>query len=60
VVMAGARVAAGTRLERTLVGGRSSIGESSSLRELTVVGYDQDVPAGTVSSGECFPSSDSW
>jgi NDP-sugar pyrophosphorylase family protein len=60
VVMAGARVAAGTRIERSIIGGRSSIGESSALRELTVVGYDQDVPAGTVASGECFPSSDSW
>lgn len=60
VVMGGVRIAAGTRVERSLIGGRSAIGESSVLRELTVVGYDQDVPAGTLASGECFPPKDSW
>ena len=60
VVMAGARIAAGTRIERSLIGGRAAVGESSVLRELSVVGYDEDVPAGTVASAECFPSKDSW
>jgi mannose-1-phosphate guanylyltransferase len=60
VVMGGVRVAAGARIERSIVGARSAIGESSVLRELTVVGYDQDLPAGTVASGDCFPDRDTW
>jgi mannose-1-phosphate guanylyltransferase len=60
VVMAGARIATGSRVEQSLVGARSSVGESSELSELTVVGYDQDVPAGTVASGGCFPGPDTW
>ena len=60
VVMGGVRVASGTRIERSIVGGRSAVGESSVLRELTVVGYDQDLPAGTVASGDVFPARDTW
>ena len=60
VVMGGVRVAAGARIERSIVGARSAIGASSVLRELTVVGYDQDLPAGTVASGDCFPDRDTW
>ncbi|MHB1139329.1 MAG: nucleotidyltransferase family protein [Microthrixaceae bacterium] len=60
VVMSGVRVGGGTRIERSIVGGRSSVGGSSVLRELTVVGYDQDLPAGTVASGDCFPPRDTW
>ncbi len=60
VVMGGVRVASGTRIERAIVGGRSAVGESSVLRELTVVGYDQDLPAGTVASGDVFPARDTW
>lgn len=60
VIMAGVRVASGTRIERSIIGGRSAVGESSVLRELSVVGYDQDVPAGTVASGECFPPKGVW
>ncbi len=60
VLMAGVRVAAGTRIERSIVGARSSIGASSSLVDLSVVGFDQDVPAGTTSSGERFPGPETW
>ena len=60
VLMAGVRVAAGTRIERSVVGARSSVGASSTLVDLTVVGFDQDVPAGTTSSGERFPGPDAW
>ncbi len=60
VVMAGARVAAGSRVERSVIGARSSVGESSELTELTVVGYDHDIAAGTVARGGCFPDPDSW
>ena len=60
VVMAGARIAPGTRVERSLIGARSSIGESSELSELAVVGYEQDLPAGTVARGGCFPDSSTW
>jgi len=60
VVMAGARVAAGSRVERSIVGARATVGESSDLRELTVIGYDTDVAAGTVATGECFPPASEW
>ena len=60
VVMAGARVAAGSRVERSVIGARSSVGESCELTELTVIGYDHDIAAGTVARGGCFPGPDSW
>ncbi len=60
VLMPGVRVASGTRIERSVVGARSSIGASSTLLDLTVVGFDQDVPAGTTSEGERFPGPDTW
>jgi NDP-sugar pyrophosphorylase family protein len=60
VVMAGARIATGSRVERSVIGARSSVGESSELSDLTVVGYDQDLVPGTVASGGCFPDPDSW
>jgi mannose-1-phosphate guanylyltransferase len=60
VVMAGTRIGTGSRIERSLIGARSSIGESSELTDLTVVGFEQDLSAGTVASGGCFPDPDSW
>ncbi len=60
VVMAGTRIGTGTRIERSLIGARSSIGESSELTDLTVVGFEQDLSAGTVASGGCFPDPGSW
>jgi mannose-1-phosphate guanylyltransferase len=60
VVMAGARIASGTRIERSLIGARSSVGESSELSDLAVVGYEQDLPAGTVAHGGCFPDASTW
>lgn len=60
VVMAGVRVAAGSRVERSVIGARSSVGESCELTDLTVVGYDHDIAAGTVARGGCFPDPDTW
>ena len=60
VVMAGARIAGGSRVERSVVGARSSVGASCELTELTVVGYDHDIAAGTVARGGCFPDPDTW
>ncbi len=60
VVMAGARIAAGSRVERSVIGARSSIGPGCELSELTVVGYDHDIAAGTVAAGGCFPAADTW
>jgi mannose-1-phosphate guanylyltransferase len=60
VVMAGVRVDAGTRLDRSVIGARSSVGASSVLRDLAVVGFDQDVPAGTELHGGSLPPPESW
>lgn len=60
VVMDGVRIAPGASVRRSLIGARSVVGEGCRLRGLTVVGYDQDVPAGTVSDGGRFPPPESW
>lgn len=60
LVMAGARVAAGAAVHRSVVGGRSVVGEGSVLSDLAVVGFDQDVPAGTVCAGGSLPPSAEW
>lgn len=60
VIMAGARVSTGAVVHRSVVGGRSVIGEGSRLTDLTVVGFDEDVPPGTVSSGGVFPAHETW
>lgn len=60
VVMAGARIASGAMVQRSIVGARSVVGEACDLSELTVVGYDEDVPAGTSASGGQFPNSGTW
>lgn len=60
VVMAGARIGAGSVISRSIIGARSTIGEAASLRELSVVGFDHDVPAGSVGVGDRFPPPESW
>lgn len=60
VVMAGARISSGVTVQRSLIGARSVVGEACDLSDLTVVGFDQDVPAGTSASGGRFPHPDSW
>lgn len=60
VVMAGARVDVGSRIERSLIGSRASIGASSELTDLVVVGFDEDVPAGTSMRGGSLPPPESW
>jgi carbonic anhydrase/acetyltransferase-like protein (isoleucine patch superfamily) len=58
--MAGARVDAGAAVHRSIVGGRSVVGAGSVLSDVAVVGYDQDVPAGTVCSGGSLPPESAW
>jgi mannose-1-phosphate guanylyltransferase len=60
VVMAGARISAGAVVTSSLVGARSVVGEACRITDLTVVGFDEDVPAGTVSSGGRFPPPEAW
>jgi mannose-1-phosphate guanylyltransferase len=60
VVMAGARISAGAVVRSSLVGARSVVGEACELTDLTVVGFDEDVPAGTESSGGRFPPAEKW
>jgi mannose-1-phosphate guanylyltransferase len=60
VVMAGARIAAGATVHRSIIGARSVIGESCELTDLSVVGFDEDVPAGTAESGGRFPPPTEW
>ena len=56
VVMADAYVGPGAVLDRCLVGIGARIGEGAKLSDLTVVGFGEDVPAGTVSDCGRFPS----
>lgn len=60
VVIAGARIDAGAVVHRSVIGGRSVIGNGCSLSDLAVVGYDRDVPAGTVQSGGSIPPEAEW
>lgn len=60
VVMAGARIAAGATVRRSIVAARSVVGEGCDLSELTVVGFDEDVPAGVTASGGSFPPRTEW
>ena len=60
VVMAGARISAGATVQRSIIGARSVVGESCELTDLSVVGFDEDVPAGTAESGGRFPPPTEW
>lgn len=60
VVMAGATVGGGARVERCIVGARSVIGAGCELADLTVVGFDTDVPAGSTAVSELLPPTESW
>ncbi|HTN99757.1 MAG TPA: NDP-sugar synthase [Microthrixaceae bacterium] len=60
IVMAGARIGASSVVSRSIVGARSTIGEATSLRELSVVGFDFDVAAGSVGVGDRFPAPEFW
>jgi len=60
VVMGCARIDAGSRVDRAIIGARASIGAACELSELAVVGFDEDVPAGTVSRGGSLPPPESW
>ena len=60
VVMAGARISAGASITRSIIGARAVIGEGCELSELSVVGFDEDVPAGTVEAGGHFPPPTEW
>jgi mannose-1-phosphate guanylyltransferase len=60
VLMAGARVAPGAVVHRSVVGCRAVVGEGSRLTDLSVVGFDEDLPAGTIASGGRFPGPETW
>jgi mannose-1-phosphate guanylyltransferase len=60
VVMAGARIAPSAVVRRSLIGARSVVGEACDLSDLSVVGFDQDVPAGTSAVGGRFPGPETW
>lgn len=60
VVMPGALVGPGCTVVRSIIGGRSTIGAGCELSDLTVVGFDHDVPAGTVAAGRKFPAEETW
>lgn len=60
VVMAGARVDSGATVQRSILGARSVVGEGCDLSDLTVVGFDEDVPAGVTESGGRFPPPTEW
>lgn len=60
IVMSGARIAAGATVRRSIVGSRSVVGEACELTELSVVGFDEDVPAGITASGGRFPPPTDW
>ncbi len=60
VVMAGVRIAHGARIERSIIGARALIGDGCEVTELSVVGYDQDVDAGTILRAERLPGPDNW
>lgn len=60
VVMAGVRVAAGARLERAIVGPGATVGDGARLSDLSVIGADTDVPAGSTLVGERLPGPDQW
>jgi mannose-1-phosphate guanylyltransferase len=60
VVMAGARISSGAVVNRSLIGARSVVGEGCDLSDLTVVGFDEDVPAGTSAVAGRFPPATTW
>lgn len=60
VVMAGARISAAATVRHSVIGARSVVGEGCELTDLTVVGFDEDVPAGVESHGGSFPDESEW
>jgi NDP-sugar pyrophosphorylase family protein len=60
VVMDGVRVGAGSVLERALVGERAVIGEGCVLTNLSVVGAELDVLAGTHLCDQRLPPPQDW
>lgn len=60
VVMAGATIESGVRIDRSLLGQGCVIGSASELSDLTVVGDEESVPAGTVVAGGRLPGPDTW
>lgn len=60
VLMAGARVSTGAVVHRSVIGCRAVVGEGSRLTDLSVVGFDEDVAAGTVAAGGLFPGRETW
>ena len=51
VLLAGAHIAAGARVEDAIIGWGSTVGEGATVRNLSVVGHEAHVPAETVLDG---------
>lgn len=60
VVMRNSQVGAGAQVSRSILGAGCSVGESSRLSDLSIVGFDQGLAAGTVSVSGRFPSPETW
>jgi mannose-1-phosphate guanylyltransferase len=60
VLMDGVRIGAGCVLERALVGAHAVVGEGSVLTNLSVIGADVEVPAGTHLSDQRLPPPEDW
>jgi mannose-1-phosphate guanylyltransferase len=58
VVLPGARIEAGSVIADSIIGARSIVGARSSLQDLTVVGHEISIDAGTVLAGTRVPSED--
>ncbi|MFV0316673.1 MAG: sugar phosphate nucleotidyltransferase [Microthrixaceae bacterium] len=56
----GVRVQAGATVKGSMVGSGAMVGEAASIADLSVVGSDVDVPAGTTMVAERLPGPQDW
>jgi mannose-1-phosphate guanylyltransferase len=60
VVMAGASIGPNTAVADSVVAEGAEVGAGSEIREFSMVGFGEVVPAGTVLIGSTAPDSSSW
>lgn len=60
VVMGDVTIGSGATIERSIIGGGASVASGVRLGSLSVVGYGEDVNAGTDVDGGVFPSPEQW
>lgn len=60
VIMPGAHVEPNAHIYRSIVGRDAIVGTGAILKELSIVGYHEKVPAGTETSGGLFPPREQW